>query len=70
MKKKQQGKKGRISQRYKRKANRSGSLAARRRNVLNEERKGSRTSQPNERTSWRHPIRLDGKGMGTEDNEY
>jgi hypothetical protein len=62
--KKKQGKKGRISRK------RSGSLAARRSNVLNEERKGSRTSQPNERTSWRHPLRLDGKGMGTEDNEY
>ena len=21
-------------------------------------------AQPNERTSWRHPLRLDGKGMG------
>jgi hypothetical protein len=27
-------------------------------------------AQPNEQTSWRHSLRLDGKGMGTEDNEH
>ena len=26
--------------------------------------------QPNERTNWRHPLRRDRNGMGTEDSEY
>jgi hypothetical protein len=32
--------------------------------------KGREEGEQDITTSWRHPLKLDGKGTGTEDNEY